>query len=155
VTGRNADPAAVERYRAAWGRHQAAAEALPDVDRVPADPDREPTRAMAEFGDAADGLLEAAEAIHDVVDAVWEENRQAVTDAKRGVREAIEHALEVELATAVAARRRNPLDPVRSEDELAACRAAFEAYVAAGAAHDQALAAFKAGVTPEQVEARG
>jgi uncharacterized membrane protein len=84
----------------------------------------------------------------------WDSNRQAVTDAKAAIREAIANVRAVEFRTAQAARERDPFRPVRNQEEQDACDIALAGYQAALEAHEAAKKTFKAGVTRGQLEAR-
>lgn len=86
-------------------------------------------------------------------DAAWEANRKAVGDTDEAITAVIAALARVETATGAAARERDPLRPMFTEDELAACRQAMAAYESALEAHEAAKATFKAGVTSEQLEA--
>ncbi len=87
-------------------------------------------------------------------EAQWEANREAVGDSIDAISAAIAHCRDIEERTAAAARERDPLRPVRNQEEQDACDVALAGYQAALEAHEAAKQTFKAGVTREQMEAR-
>jgi hypothetical protein len=89
-----------------------------------------------------------------VFEAQWEANREAVGESIDAIGAAIAHCRDIEERTAAAARARDPLRPVRNQEEQDACDVALAGYQVALEAHEAAKQAFKAGVTREQLEVR-
>lgn len=100
-------------------------------------------------------LRTAEEAVAVEVQAAWDRNRQAVAHAKTAIVEARREQARVEVAAGTAARSRDPRHPVLNEDERAAVTEARAQVDVAVAAHADALATFKDGVTVEQLEVTG
>lgn len=101
--------------------------------------------------------LEAATSpIAAAIQAAWDANHAAVQDAATGFEASVVNAarVQVEAATAARARARGAA-PVLSDDEVALVEAAEAEVTEAKAAHAAAQERFKAGVTPEQLDAMG
>lgn len=93
----------------------------------------------------------AAARVADEVDKVWESHRLAVEIARAALEDALQTQAHVEVVVGEAARRRDASHPVLNVDEKARVAAARATTAEARRAHQQTLATFKAGVTPDQL----
>lgn len=82
----------------------------------------------------------------DEIQARWEENRQAVQDAKALCLETFRLQTRIRARAAAQARRRNPIHPVLNAREVAQVEEATEQLVRSRVELAEAQARFKAGV---------
>lgn len=103
---------------------------------------------------AHETLTEAQAPLAEEIEAAWEANRQAVVAADAEVQAAVREWVSVAVRVGQAARDRRERPehlPVLTDEEHVAARDAYEQVTAARQALDAALAAFKAGITADQL----
>jgi len=110
----------------------------------------------ADLAAAGVALRQAEEPFIEQIAVAWDENREQVGAAKQALAEALRAQAVVETACGNSARQRWALSgrqgfPVLNDEETERVTAARAVTEAARLAHEEAKAAFKAGVTVEQL----
>ena len=133
----------ISEYRSAYGALIAASKRH----------DAQPTEANQQALTAAEERLRAAEKpLAAEVDTAWEANVAAIQAAKTAVAEAVAERAVVEAEVSTSALGRDPVRPILNAEELARVDVAVTAVREARDTVTAAETAFKAGVTPEQIE---
>jgi hypothetical protein len=125
--------------------------------QTPGSPEEDEPPDVAEarrhVGEAHEELRAAEGAISgDELEAAWEQNRAAVTDARHAVVDALRQQARIETECGNTARRRSPRFPVLNDDERQRVTQARAGTNEARQRHRDAVAQFKLGVTAEQLE---
>jgi small-conductance mechanosensitive channel len=110
------------------------------------------TEARRQLHEASEALRATEADVADELDAAWQRNRQAVTDARQAVMAALREQARTEVESGNAARARSLTFPVLNEDERRRVLDARASTAEAKQRHDEAIARFKEGVTAEQLE---